>query len=87
MSDLIARFEQAAKDVQQLPKRPENNVLLKLYALYKQASVGDVSGARPGVLDMAGRLKYDAWAKLKGTAADQARADYVALVDQLKAAA
>jgi acyl-CoA-binding protein len=87
MSDLSDRFEQAAQDVQKLPERPANDVLLKLYALYKQATVGDVSGARPGVLDMAGRLKYDAWVKLKGTAADQARADYVALVDQLKAGA
>jgi acyl-CoA-binding protein len=85
MSDLSARFAQAAQDVQQLPKRPGNDALLKLYALYKQATVGDVSGARPGVLDMAGRLKYDSWAKLKGTAVDQAQADYVALVDALKA--
>ncbi|NNJ11484.1 acyl-CoA-binding protein [Chloroflexales bacterium ZM16-3] len=87
MSDLSARFTQAAQDVQQLPKRPANDALLKLYALYKQATVGDVSGARPGVLDMAGRLKYDAWTKLKGTPAEQAMADYIAFVDQLKAAA
>lgn len=87
MSDLSARFEQAALDVQQLPKRPENDALLKLYGLYKQATSGDASGARPGVLDMGGRLKYDAWAKLKGTAADQAKADYIALVEQLKASA
>jgi acyl-CoA-binding protein len=86
MSDLTVRFDQAAQDAQQLPKRPENETLLKLYGLYKQATVGDVSGARPGVLDMAGRLKYDAWAKLKGTAADEAKASYVALVEQLKAA-
>jgi acyl-CoA-binding protein len=87
MSDLSARFDQAAQDAQQLPKRPENDVLLKLYALYKQATAGDVSGSRPNVLDMTGRLKYDAWTKLKGTAADQARADYVALVERLKAGA
>ncbi|MBX0329261.1 acyl-CoA-binding protein [Oscillochloris sp. ZM17-4] len=87
MSDLSARFAQAAQDVQQLPKRPENDVLLKLYGLYKQATAGDVSGARPGVLDMAGRLKYDTWAKLKGTASDQAMSDYIALVEQLKGAA
>jgi diazepam-binding inhibitor (GABA receptor modulator, acyl-CoA-binding protein) len=86
MSDLSAQFEQAAKDVQDLPKRPENDALLKLYGLYKQASVGDVSGARPGVLDMANRLKYDSWAKLKGTSTEQAKADYIALVEQLKAA-
>ncbi|MEI7646032.1 MAG: acyl-CoA-binding protein [Chloroflexales bacterium] len=87
MSDLSAQFEQAAQDVQQLPKRPGNDVMLKLYALYKQASVGNVSGARPSVLDMTGRLKYDAWAKLKGTDPNQAMADYIALVDQLKASA
>jgi diazepam-binding inhibitor (GABA receptor modulating acyl-CoA-binding protein) len=87
MSDTRARFEQAAQDVQNLPKRPENDTLLKLYALYKQATAGDVAGARPGVLDMAGRLKYDAWARLKGTAAEQAMADYVALVEQLQAKA
>lgn len=85
MSDLKARFEQAAQEVQQLPKRPGNDVLLKLYALYKQGNVGDVSGARPGILDMQGRMKYDAWAKLKGVASDQAMNDYIALVDQLKA--
>lgn len=85
MSDLKARFEQAAQDVQQLPKRPENDVLLKLYALYKQATVGDVTGARPGILDMQGRMKYDSWAKLKGTSSEQAMGDYIALVEQLKA--
>jgi diazepam-binding inhibitor (GABA receptor modulator, acyl-CoA-binding protein) len=87
MSDLSARFEQAAQDAQHLPTRPANDVMLKLYALYKQATVGDVRGSRPGVLDMTGRLKYDAWTKLKGTTVEQARADYVALVDQLKASA
>lgn len=87
MSDIRARFEQAAQDVQNLPKRPDNDMLLKLYGLYKQATAGDVSGARPGVLDMAGRLKYDAWAKLKGTAGEQAMTDYIALVEQLQARA
>jgi acyl-CoA-binding protein len=85
MSDLKAQFEQAAEAVQQLPQRPDNNTLLQLYALYKQASAGDVSGARPGILDMTGRLKYDAWAKLKGTSNEQAMADYVALVHKLQA--
>jgi acyl-CoA-binding protein len=84
MSELITRFEQAAKDAQTLPKRPENDVLLKLYALYKQATAGDVSGARPGILDLQGRMKYDSWAKVKGSSKDQAMAEYVALVEQLK---
>ena len=86
MSDLKARFEQAAQEVQQLPKRPENDALLKLYALYKQGTAGDVSGSRPGILDMMGRMKYDAWAKLKGTSGDEAMTQYIALVDDLKAA-
>lgn len=85
MSDLKAQFEQAAQDAQQLPKRPGNDVLLKLYGLYKQGTSGDVVGARPGILDMQGRMKYDAWAKLKGASAEQAMQDYVALVEQLKA--
>jgi diazepam-binding inhibitor (GABA receptor modulating acyl-CoA-binding protein) len=85
MSDLKARFEHAAEEAQQLPRRPENDMLLKLYALYKQGTTGDVSGARPGILDMTGRLKYDAWAKLKGTGGEQAMTEYIALVEQLKA--
>ncbi|NCC31713.1 MAG: acyl-CoA-binding protein [Chloroflexia bacterium] len=84
MSDLKARFEQAAQQVQQLPKRPDNDALLKLYALYKQGTLGDVTGSRPGILDMQGRMKYDSWAKLKGTSNEQAMNDYIALVDQLK---
>jgi len=86
MSDLKASFEQAAQAAQQLPKRPENDALLKLYALYKQGTAGDVSGARPGILDMTGRLKYDAWVKLKGMGGEAAMAAYIELVDQLKAA-
>ncbi|WP_129674802.1 acyl-CoA-binding protein [Candidatus Chloroploca sp. Khr17] len=84
MSDLKARFEQAAQQVQQLPKRPDNDALLKLYALYKQGTLGDVTGSRPGILDMQGRMKYDSWVKLKGTSNEQAMNDYIALVDQLK---
>lgn len=84
MSDLKARFETAAQDATKLPKRPDNDMLLKLYALYKQATAGDVSGARPGILDMQGRMKYDSWAKLKGTSNEQAMNDYIALVNQLK---
>ncbi len=56
---------------------------LALYALYKQATVGDVSGARPGMLDVRGRAKYDAWAGKKGMTAADARAAYVALVAKL----
>ena len=59
---------------------------LALYALYKQATVGDVSGKRPGFTDLVGRAKYDAWAALSGTSTEEARAGYVAKVAELQAA-
>ena len=64
MSELQTRFEKAARDVQTLSCRPDNDTLLKLYAYYKQATVGDISGKRPGFTDVAGRAKYDAWSRL-----------------------
>lgn len=84
MTDLQSQFEQATKDAQKLPSRPDNETLLKLYALYKQATTGDVRGSRPGLLDMVGRAKYDAWAKIKGMSSDTARQSYVDLVTKLK---
>lgn len=83
MSDLKTQFEQAAADVQKLGKRPSNDALLELYALYKQATVGDVTGSRPGMFDMVGRAKYDAWAKLKKTGKEDAMKKYIALVEKL----
>jgi diazepam-binding inhibitor (GABA receptor modulating acyl-CoA-binding protein) len=84
MSDLRAQFEAAASLAQQLSSRPDNQTLLRLYGLYKQATNGDVSGARPGFGDFVGQAKYDAWAKLKGTSVEAAMADYIALVERLK---
>lgn len=84
MADLQTQFEAAAQDVQNLAKKPDDQSLLKLYALYKQATVGDVQGSRPGFSDFAGRFKYDAWAKLKGTSKDDAMQKYIDLVGQLK---
>lgn len=81
--DLAARFEDAQKRVKQLSKTPSNDELLELYAFYKQATAGDVAGSRPGMLDLKGRAKYDAWAKKKGTSKDDAMTKYVALVDRL----
>lgn len=83
MSDLTARFEQAAERVQQLDERPDNDTLLKLYALYKQGSEGDVSGDKPGFFDFVGVAKYEAWDKLKGTDPDEAKQRYIDLVDSL----
>jgi acyl-CoA-binding protein len=76
-------FEAAAQRAQQLPAKPSNMVLLQLYALYKQATEGDVTGDRPGGFDFKGIAKYDAWAGLNGTSKDAARQQYVELVNQL----
>ncbi len=83
MSDLQTRFEQAAKDVQTLPERPDNDTLLRLYALYKQGSEGDVHGPKPGFFDFVGTAKYEAWSKLKGMPHDEAKQKYVDLVKKL----
>lgn len=84
MSDLQARFDACVADSKNLKERPDNATLLKLYALYKQSTEGDVEGKRPGFTDMVGRAKFDAWASIKGTAGDDARVQYIALVDSLK---
>jgi diazepam-binding inhibitor (GABA receptor modulating acyl-CoA-binding protein) len=83
MADLKAQFEKAQADVKTLTKRPSNDDMLFLYAHFKQASAGDVSGSRPGMMDMVGRAKYDAWAKLKGMSKDDAMKKYVAKVESL----
>ncbi len=82
---LQEKFEDAVKRSKSLTKRPSNDTLLKIYSLYKQGTKGDASGKRPGIFDMVGRAKYDAWAKLKGTSTDQAQEKYIALIDGLQA--
>ncbi|RFF28685.1 MULTISPECIES: acyl-CoA-binding protein [unclassified Wenzhouxiangella] len=84
MSDLETRFKQAADDAQNLDQRPDNDTLLKLYALYKQGSKGDVSGEKPGFFDFVGVAKYEAWEKLQGMDADEAKQKYIDLVESLK---
>jgi len=83
MSDQNDVFEQAAEAAKSLPERPDDATMLSLYALYKQGTVGDVQGARPGFFDFVGAAKYEAWEKLKGTEPEQARARYVELVRKL----
>jgi len=75
-------FDQALEQVKTLPDQPPD-VLLRLYGLFKQATVGDVSGKRPGMLDMRGRAKYDAWAAKKGTSREDAMQEYVDFVGEL----
>ena len=84
-SDLKQQFEQAAIDVKDLSERPDNDTLLRLYALYKQGAEGDVSGEKPGFFDFVGTAKYEAWGKLKGTTTDEAMKKYVDLVKKLRA--
>lgn len=84
MSDLQSQFATAAEEVQQLPAKPDNETLLKLYGLYKQATQGDVSGRRPGFTNPVGQAKYDAWKRLRGESREAAMEEYVALVERLK---
>lgn len=84
MSDLQREFEAAAEASKRLPSRPDNATLLELYALYKQATSGDASGSRPGGFDFVGAAKYDAWMRLKGTNAEAAMREYIALVNRLQ---
>jgi diazepam-binding inhibitor (GABA receptor modulating acyl-CoA-binding protein) len=84
MADLKAAFDKAVADSKALPEKPDNMTLLKIYALYKQATAGDVEGKRPGFTDMVGRAKWDAWNELQGKSADDARQEYVDLIESLK---
>jgi diazepam-binding inhibitor (GABA receptor modulator, acyl-CoA-binding protein) len=84
MSDLKTQFETAVADSKNLSERPDNQTMLKMYGLYKQATNGDASGSRPGFTDMVGRAKWDAWNELKGTSKDDAMKQYVSLVEDLK---
>ena len=84
MADLKAAFDQAVAESKTLPEKPDNMTLLKIYALYKQATSGDADGKRPGFGDMVGRAKWDAWNELKGTSSEDAMQDYIDLIESLK---
>ena len=81
---LQEQFAQAQAESKNLPERPDNMTLLKIYALYKQGANGDVSGERPGMTDFVNRAKYDAWAALKGTSQEDAQQQYIDLIEELK---
>jgi acyl-CoA-binding protein len=83
MSDLKTQFETAVANSKNLSERPDNMTLLKLYALYKQASAGDNTEKKPGFTDMVGRAKWDAWNALKGTPSADAMQQYIDLIDSL----
>jgi acyl-CoA-binding protein len=81
----LARFKDAKARVETLKTRLSNEDLLELYGLYKQATEGDVAGSRPGILDLKGRAKFDAWSRRKGLSGEDAMKKYAALVDRLVA--
>ena len=83
MADLNATFEAAVANSKNLSERPDNATLLNIYALYKQATAGDNTEKKPSFSDMVGRAKWDAWEKLKGTSADEAKQQYVDLITSL----
>lgn len=84
MSDLKARFEKAVAESKQLPEKPDNQTLLTIYGLYKQATEGEPTGKRPGFTDMVGRMKFDAWAAIKDKSSDEAMQEYIDLIESLK---
>ena len=83
MTDLNSRFEKASTVAKSLPSRPDNDTMLKLYALYKQGSSGDVAGKKPGMFDFVGVAKYEAWERLQGLSQDDAMNQYIDLVSEL----
>ena len=86
MSDLKQQFDEAVSYVQNAEGdfKPSNDLKLQFYALYKQATEGDVKGKKPGMLDQVGRAKYSAWEKVKGTSSDDAMQQYVDLLASMK---
>ena len=85
--NLKDQFEAAVAASKNLPERPDNMTLLKLYGLYKQGSSGDISGDRPGFTDMIGRAKWDAWNALQGESQESAMQAYIDLIEDLQESA
>ena len=83
MADLNVDFEAAVANSRKLSQRPDNATLLKIYGLYKQATVGDNTEKKPGFGDMVGRAKWDAWAGFKGTSSEDAKRQYIELIESL----
>lgn len=84
MSDLKSTFEAAVANSRKLSERPDNATLLRIYGLYKQATQGDVQGAKPGFSDLVGRAKWDAWNQQKGSSAETAMQAYIDLIESLR---
>ena len=83
MTDIKSTFQKAVVASKSIPTRPDNDTMLKLYALFKQASDGDVSGDKPGFFDFVATAKYEAWEQIKGLSSDDAMKQYTDLVTKL----
>ncbi len=83
MTEINSRFEQASIAAKSLTERPDNDTLLQLYALYKQSAVGDVTGEKPGFFDFVATAKYEAWQRIEGLSQDDAKNQYINLVQKL----
>jgi acyl-CoA-binding protein len=81
---LQEKFEKAISESKLLPEKPSNDILLKIYSLYKQGTIGDVNGEKPNSFDFVNLAKYNAWEKLKGLKSEEAMQDYINLIDSLK---
>jgi len=84
MADLETKFKASAEEVKGLAKSPSNDEMLAVYALYKQGTVGDCNTDRPGMFDMKGKAKWDAWNGMKGKGKEDAQNEYIAKVEELK---
>merc|ERR1711862_633327 len=84
MASLQEQFDTAAEEVKKLTKKPTDEEMLEVYALFKQGTVGDINTERPGMLDFKGKAKWDAWEKKKGMSQDDAKTAYIAQVNKLK---
>jgi acyl-CoA-binding protein len=83
MTEINPSFEQAGIAAKSLPAKPDNDTLLQLYALYKQGSGGDIAGDKPGFFDFVATAKYEAWERFKGLSQDDAKQQYIDLVQKL----
>lgn len=86
MSDLKQKFEETVNYVQNAEGdfQPSNELKLRMYSLFKQATDGDVSGKKPGMMDFIARAKYSAWEELKGLSSDEAMQQYIDAIEELK---
>jgi len=84
MSDLDTLFQAAQANSRLLAERPDNPTLLKIYGLFKQATAGDNTEKKPSFSDIVARAKWDAWTARKGLSADQAKQQYIELIESLR---